>query len=55
MLHSIVSKLCDLKLLKICQNLHANMEGLRRASHKYLVPQHVGGLKLKTGSMLYYL
>ena len=34
MLNFIVLKLCDFEVLKIDQNLHANMEGFRRASHK---------------------
>ena len=37
MVHSFVLKLCDFKVLKIGQNLHANMEGFRRASHIYAI------------------
>ena len=32
-LHLFKSKLCSFKVLKICQILHANMKGFRRASH----------------------
>ena len=33
MLQIIIQKLCKFKVLKLGQNLHANMEGFRRASH----------------------
>ena len=35
MLQSMVEKLCDIKVLKIDQNLHANIEGFCKASHTY--------------------
>ena len=35
MLHSTMYKWCGFKVLKISQNLHANMKGFRRASHLY--------------------
>ena len=34
-LQETVPELWDLKFLKMGQNLHANMEGFRRASHNY--------------------
>ena len=44
-LQETVPELCDLKCLKIGQNLHANMEGFRKASHilcNTLTPQIKG-------------
>ena len=32
-LQGTVKELCNYKVLKMCQNLHANMEGFRGASH----------------------
>jgi len=36
MLHIIMWKLCELKVLKLSQNLHVNMEGFHRDSHIYV-------------------
>ena len=36
MLHIIIEKLCKFEVLKLGQNLHANMEGFCRAGHIYI-------------------
>ena len=35
-LKGMVKELCNYKVLKVGQNLHANMEGFRRAGHIYI-------------------
>ena len=46
MLQPVVYKLYDFKVLKLGQNLHANMEDFRRAGHIYPYP----GLRTEFGN-----